>query len=45
MGNARGRPLGRVLDRGDEHAGRSPDWIKVKNRSHPALDRVQESFA
>jgi len=26
-------------------AGRSPDWIKVKNRSHPALDRVKESFS
>jgi bifunctional non-homologous end joining protein LigD len=26
-------------------AGRSPEWIKVKNRSHPALDRVRESFA
>jgi bifunctional non-homologous end joining protein LigD len=26
-------------------AGRSPSWIKVKNRSHPALDRVRESFA
>jgi bifunctional non-homologous end joining protein LigD len=26
-------------------AGRSPNWIKVKNRSHPALNRVQESFA
>ena len=25
-------------------AGRSPDWIKVKNRSHPAIDRVKESF-
>jgi bifunctional non-homologous end joining protein LigD len=25
-------------------AGRSPDWIKVKNRTHPALDRVKESF-
>jgi hypothetical protein len=25
-------------------AGRSPHWIKVKNRSHPALDRVKESF-
>ena len=25
--------------------GRSPSWIKVKNRSHPALDRVRESFA
>jgi bifunctional non-homologous end joining protein LigD len=26
-------------------AGRSPDWIKVKNRSHPAIDRVKEAFA
>ncbi len=26
-------------------AGRSPDWIKVKNRKHPAIDRVKESFA
>src|SRR6476661_6020997 len=24
---------------------RSPDWIKVKNRSHPALERVKEAFA
>ena len=26
-------------------AERSPDWIKVKNRSHPALNRVKESFS
>jgi bifunctional non-homologous end joining protein LigD len=26
-------------------AGRSPDWIKVKNRSHPAISRVADSFA
>ncbi|MEH2501425.1 ATP-dependent DNA ligase [Bradyrhizobium sp. AZCC 1578] len=26
-------------------AGRSPDWIKVKNRTHPALDRVKDSFS
>jgi hypothetical protein len=26
-------------------AGRSPNWIKVKNRSHPAIDRVKEAFA
>jgi ATP-dependent DNA ligase len=26
-------------------AGRSPSWIKVKNRSHPAMERVKESFA
>jgi bifunctional non-homologous end joining protein LigD len=26
-------------------AGRSPDWIKVKNRQHPALERVKEAFA
>ena len=25
-------------------AGRSPHWIKVKNRKHPALDRVKDSF-
>jgi bifunctional non-homologous end joining protein LigD len=25
-------------------AGRSPDWIKVKNRSHPAISRVRDSF-
>jgi bifunctional non-homologous end joining protein LigD len=26
-------------------AGRSPDWIKVKNRQHPALHRVRDAFA
>jgi ATP-dependent DNA ligase len=25
-------------------AGRSPDWIKVKNRKHPAMSRVMEAF-
>ena len=25
--------------------GRSPDWVKVKNREHPAMDRVKEAFA
>jgi ATP-dependent DNA ligase len=25
-------------------AGRQPHWIKVKNRTHPAFVRVQESF-
>ncbi|MCK1405287.1 RNA ligase family protein [Bradyrhizobium sp. 76] len=25
-------------------AGRSRDWIKVKNRTHPAMTRVQDSF-
>ena len=24
-------------------AGRSPDWIKVKNREHPAMYRVMEA--
>jgi hypothetical protein len=24
--------------------GRSKHWIKVKNRKHPAMDRVMESF-
>jgi bifunctional non-homologous end joining protein LigD len=26
-------------------AGRSKHWIKIKNRSHPAMSRVMESFA
>jgi bifunctional non-homologous end joining protein LigD len=26
-------------------AGRSPDWIKVKNRKHPAMERVMDAFA
>ena len=25
-------------------AGRTPDWIKVKSRTHPALSRVRDSF-
>jgi bifunctional non-homologous end joining protein LigD len=25
-------------------SGRSPHWIKVKNRSHPAMSRVRDSF-
>jgi bifunctional non-homologous end joining protein LigD len=25
-------------------AGRSPHWIKVKNRTHPAMSRVRDSF-
>ena len=25
-------------------AGRSKDWVKVKNRNHPAMDRVMNSF-
>src|ERR1700730_17483461 len=25
-------------------AGRSPDWVKVKNRKHPAMQRVMEAF-
>ena len=25
-------------------AGRSKHWIKIKNRSHPAMSRVAESF-
>jgi len=26
-------------------AGRSPHWVKVKNRKHPAMHRVQEAFS
>src|SRR4030081_2795662 len=38
---------GLVSKRGDSpyRAGLSPNWIKVKNRSHPALDRVKEAFS
>jgi bifunctional non-homologous end joining protein LigD len=25
-------------------AGRSPSWVKVKNREHPAMHRVREAF-
>jgi bifunctional non-homologous end joining protein LigD len=25
--------------------GRSPHWIKVKNRTHPSIQRVKEAFA
>jgi bifunctional non-homologous end joining protein LigD len=26
-------------------AGRSKDWVKVKNRKHPAMSRVMDSFS
>ena len=26
-------------------AGRSKDWIKMKNRSHPAIERVKHAFS
>jgi bifunctional non-homologous end joining protein LigD len=25
-------------------AGHSPDWVKVKNRKHPAMSRVMDAF-
>ena len=25
-------------------AGRSPNWVKVNNRQHPAMNRVMDSF-
>ena len=25
--------------------GRSKDWVKVKNRKHPALERVKDAFS
>jgi len=25
--------------------GRSKDWVKVKNRKHPAVERVKDSFS
>jgi bifunctional non-homologous end joining protein LigD len=38
---------GLVSKRADRpyRAGRSKDWIKVKNRTHPAMERVKETFA
>ena len=38
---------GLVSKRADRpyRAGRSKDWVKVKNRTHPAIDRVRESFS
>ena len=37
---------GLVSKRSDRpyQAGRSRHWIKVKNREHPAMDQVMESF-
>ncbi len=37
---------GLVSKRADRpyRAGRSPDWIKVKNRAHPAMERVMDAF-
>jgi ATP-dependent DNA ligase len=39
--------MGLVSKRSDRHyrGGRSPHWVKVKNRQHHAFDRVKESFA
>ena len=37
---------GMVSKRADRpyRGGRSPDWVKVKNRKHPAFARVKDSF-
>ena len=37
---------GMVSKRADRpyRAGRSKDWIKIKNRKHPAYRRVQDRF-
>ena len=37
---------GMVSKRADRpyRAGRSKDWVKVKNRKHPAFSRVQDHF-
>jgi ATP-dependent DNA ligase len=37
---------GLVSKRADrpDRAGRSKDWIKIKNRKHPAYRRVQDRF-
>jgi ATP-dependent DNA ligase len=38
---------GLVSKRADSRycSGRSPDWIKVKNRQHPAMERVMEAMS
>jgi bifunctional non-homologous end joining protein LigD len=38
---------GMVSKRNDRpyRAGRSKDWIKVKDHKHPALSRVMDAFA
>ncbi len=38
---------GLVSKRADRpyRAGRSPDWVKVKNRKHPAMSRVKDALA
>jgi bifunctional non-homologous end joining protein LigD len=38
---------GLVSKRADRpyRAGRSKDWVKMKNRAHPAIERVKDSFA
>jgi len=37
-------PVSKHKDR-PYRAGRSPHWIKVKNRRHPAMKRVMDSFS
>ena len=38
---------GMVCKRGDRpyQAGRSKHWMKVKNRKHPAMERVMDALA
>jgi ATP-dependent DNA ligase len=44
---ADGRPKGLVSKRRDRayRGGRSKDWVKVKNREHPAMGRVKGAFS
>jgi bifunctional non-homologous end joining protein LigD len=40
--------IGRMVSKRLEstyRAGRSPSWVKVKNRAHPAMHRVKDAFA
>jgi bifunctional non-homologous end joining protein LigD len=39
-------PEGLVSKRSDRpyRGGRSPHWLKVKNRAHPAMQRVKDAF-
>jgi hypothetical protein len=40
------RDPARIAKRADRRyrGGRSPDWVKMKKRSHPAMERVRKPF-
>jgi hypothetical protein len=38
-------PLRRAARPQGDRSERSPDWVKVKNRQHPAMERVMEAMS